>query len=87
MPLVPNVGTPFTIDLHTQSYRFQKGHRIMVQVQSTWFPIIDRNPSRRAGGSPVVISARRIGFHLGTRSHTVLLAAGAQRGFDETRLS
>jgi hypothetical protein len=28
------VGTPFTIDLHTQSYRFQKEHRIMVQVQS-----------------------------------------------------
>ncbi|MEO7454885.1 MAG: CocE/NonD family hydrolase [Gemmatimonadaceae bacterium] len=42
--LVPNAVTPFTIDLHTQSYRFQKGHRIMVQVQSSWFPIIDRNP-------------------------------------------
>jgi uncharacterized protein len=42
--LVPNAVTPFTIDLHTQSYRFQRGHRIMVQVQSTWFPIIDRNP-------------------------------------------
>ena len=42
--LVANVVTPFTIDLHTQSYRFQKGHKIMVQVQSTWFPIIDRNP-------------------------------------------
>ena len=47
MPLEPNVVTPFTIDLHTQSYRFQKGHRIMVQVQSTWFPIIDRNPQTR----------------------------------------
>jgi predicted acyl esterase len=23
---------------------FKRGHRIMVQVQSTWFPIIDRNP-------------------------------------------
>jgi putative CocE/NonD family hydrolase len=42
--LVPNAVTPFTVDLHTQSYRFQKGHKIMVQVQSTWFPIIDRNP-------------------------------------------
>ena len=30
--------------LHTQNYTFKKGHRIMVQVQSTWFPIIDRNP-------------------------------------------
>ena len=44
VPLVPNAVTPFTIDLHTQSYRFLTGHRIMVQVQSTWFPIIDRNP-------------------------------------------
>jgi putative CocE/NonD family hydrolase len=44
VPLVPNAVTPFTIDLHTQSYRFLKGHRIMVQVQSTWFPVIDRNP-------------------------------------------
>jgi hypothetical protein len=43
-PLVPNAVTPFTIDLHSQSYRFLKGHRIMVQVQSSWFPIIDRNP-------------------------------------------
>ncbi len=42
--LVPNRVTPFTIDLHTQSYRFLKGHKIMVQVQSTWFPLIDRNP-------------------------------------------
>jgi uncharacterized protein len=36
--------TPFTIGLHTANHVFQKGHRIMVQVQSTWFPIIDRNP-------------------------------------------
>ncbi|MBK5187526.1 MAG: hypothetical protein JJD97_04725, partial [Gemmatimonadaceae bacterium] len=32
------------VDLHTQNYRFLKGHRIMVQVQSSWFPLIDRNP-------------------------------------------
>ena len=43
-PLVPGQVTPITIDLHTQSYKFQKGHRIQVQVQSSWFPIIDRNP-------------------------------------------
>jgi putative CocE/NonD family hydrolase len=34
----------YTVDMHTQDYRFLKGHRIMVQVQSSWFPIIDRNP-------------------------------------------
>ena len=44
VPLIPNGVIPFTVDLHTQSYRFQRGHKIMVQVQSTWFPLIDRNP-------------------------------------------
>ena len=34
----------YTWSLHTQNYTFKKDHRIMVQVQSTWFPIIDRNP-------------------------------------------
>jgi putative CocE/NonD family hydrolase len=43
-PLTPNRPAEFKYSLHGQSYRFQKGHRIMVQVQSTWFPIIDRNP-------------------------------------------
>ncbi len=42
--LVPHAVTPFTVNLHSQSYRFLKGHRIMVQVQSSWFPVIDRNP-------------------------------------------
>jgi uncharacterized protein len=46
VPLVPNQITPFTIDLHTNDHTFLKGHRIMVQVQSTWFPIIDRNPQK-----------------------------------------
>jgi putative CocE/NonD family hydrolase len=45
-PIPPGVVTPFTIDLHTASHVFKKGHRIMVQVQSTWFPIIDRNPQK-----------------------------------------
>ncbi len=40
----PNTIQPFTVDLHQQAYTFQKGHRIMVQVQSTWFPLYDRNP-------------------------------------------
>jgi len=43
-PLVANQVTPFTIDLHTNDHAFLKDHRVMVQVQSTWFPIIDRNP-------------------------------------------
>jgi uncharacterized protein len=43
-PLAPNTPLNFTVDLHQQSHQFRKGHRIMVQIQSTWFPIYDRNP-------------------------------------------
>jgi hypothetical protein len=45
-PIVPGEVTPFTIDLHTADHVFKKGHRIMVQVQSTWFPLYDRNPQK-----------------------------------------
>jgi putative CocE/NonD family hydrolase len=43
-PLTPNTNTNIKYSLRTQSYTFKKGHRIMVQMQSTWFPLIDRNP-------------------------------------------
>jgi hypothetical protein len=45
-PLTAGEVTAFNIDLHTANHVFKKGHRIMVQVQSTWFPIIDRNPQK-----------------------------------------
>ncbi len=45
-PITPNEITPFTIDLHTANHVFKAGHRIMVQVQSTWFPLYDRNPQK-----------------------------------------
>ena len=45
-PVPPGQVTEYNIDLHTNSHAFLKGHRIMVQVQSTWFPIIDRNPQK-----------------------------------------
>ena len=41
-----NQVTPFTIDLHSNNHAFLAGHRVMVQVQSTWFPLIDRNPQK-----------------------------------------
>ncbi len=44
--IVPGEITPFTIDLHTADHVFKKGHRIMVEVQSTWFPLYDRNPQK-----------------------------------------
>jgi hypothetical protein len=42
--LVPNEPATITIDLPDRNHRFLKGHRVMVQIQSTWFPVIDRNP-------------------------------------------
>ena len=43
-PIAANTITSFVVDLHQQLYRFGKGHRLMVQVQSSWFPLYDRNP-------------------------------------------
>jgi putative CocE/NonD family hydrolase len=45
-PLVPNQPEEFVIDLHQINHRFKKGHRIIIQVQSSWFPVIDRNPQK-----------------------------------------
>ena len=43
-PLKPNEPDLFEIDLRTRNHLFRPGHRIMVQIQSSWFPLIDRNP-------------------------------------------
>jgi putative CocE/NonD family hydrolase len=43
-PFVPNRPTDVTFRLQDVLHTFKKGHRIMVQVQSSWFPAFDRNP-------------------------------------------
>ena len=45
-PLAPGQPTRIEFSLRDRYHRFLKGHRIMVQVQSTWFPVIDRNPQK-----------------------------------------
>lgn len=45
-PMVPGQVTQITFSLLDKYHCFLKGHRIMVQVQSTWFPVIDRNPQK-----------------------------------------
>ena len=65
-PIPANTVTPFTVDLHQQLYRFRKGHRIMVTVQSTWFPLYDRNPQTFV---PNIFSARATDFRV--REHRV----------------
>lgn len=45
-PFVPNEPTKVTFELQDVLHTFKQGHRIMVQVQSTWFPLVDRNPQK-----------------------------------------
>ena len=45
-PLAPNAVNHYEIGFPANDHAFLKGHRIMVQVQSTWFPLIDRNPQK-----------------------------------------
>ena len=42
--MVPGEVTPVGIDLRERFHTFKAGHRLMVQVQSSWFPAYDRNP-------------------------------------------
>ncbi|MDP9042140.1 MAG: CocE/NonD family hydrolase [Bacteroidota bacterium] len=44
--LVPDKPEEFIIGLHQLNHMFKKGHKIMIQVQSSWFPMIDRNPQK-----------------------------------------
>lgn len=43
-PMVPHQATRIELPLMDVQHCFQKGHRIMIQVQSSWFPLVDRNP-------------------------------------------
>lgn len=43
-PLVPGQVTRWDVPLRDHDHVFKAGHRIMVQVQSSWFPVVDRNP-------------------------------------------
>ncbi|PAP76445.1 CocE/NonD family hydrolase [Rubrivirga marina] len=45
-PFEPGEVTEVTFDMEDVAHTFQRGHRMMVQVQSTWFPMVDRNPQR-----------------------------------------
>ena len=46
VPIVPDSVTHYEIGFPANDHVFLKGHRIMVQVQSSWFPVIDRNPQK-----------------------------------------
>jgi predicted acyl esterase len=43
-PMVPGAVTRIEVGLGDRCHTFLKGHRVMVQIQSSWFPMFDRNP-------------------------------------------
>jgi len=45
-PFVPDSATALRFTLQDAFHTFRRGHRVMVHVQSTWFPMIDRNPGK-----------------------------------------
>jgi predicted acyl esterase len=45
-PFVPDKVTTVVFELPDVMHTFLKNHRIMVQVQSSWFPLFDRNPQK-----------------------------------------
>ncbi|GAC1593386.1 MAG: CocE/NonD family hydrolase [Ginsengibacter sp.] len=45
-PFVPNKKTEVKYELPDVSHTFKKGHKLMIQVQSSWFPLADRNPQQ-----------------------------------------
>ena len=77
-PLTANKPTEWNIPLRDHDHVFLKGHRIMVQVQSTWFPVIDRNPQKfvpsiyKAAASDFVPATQRIYCSSDLPSHLVL---------------
>ena len=77
-PLIANQPTEWTIPLRDHDHVFLKGHRIMVQIQSTWFPVIDRNPQKfmpsiyQAAASDFVPATQRIYCSPDLPSHVIL---------------
>ena len=45
-PFAPNKMARVRFSLADVAHTFPKGHRIMVQIQSSWFPLADRNPQQ-----------------------------------------
>ncbi len=77
-PVVANAVTEYKIPMRSHDHVFLKGHRIMVQVQSSWFPIIDRNPQKfvpnifEAKQSDFVKATQRVYGNAKAPSHIVL---------------
>jgi predicted acyl esterase len=64
-PVTPDKVEKYTIDLNWGHHCFRKGHKVMVQVSSTWFPLIDRNPQKYV---PNIFEAEDADFQKATQN-------------------
>ena len=76
-PLRANAPLGYTFGLPTANHVFRPGHRIMVQVQSSWFPLYDRNPQKFV---PNIFWAKPADFQKATQR---VVVAGRQQSFIE----
>jgi putative CocE/NonD family hydrolase len=60
----PNAVNEYSINMRGNDYTFKKGHRIMVEVQSTWFPLYNRNPQKFV---PNILRAEESDFQTATQ--------------------
>ncbi|MGV6845131.1 MAG: CocE/NonD family hydrolase [Lutibacter sp.] len=65
-PFVPNKKTAVNLTLQDVNHTFKKGHKLQVQIQSTWFPLIDLNPQTFV---PNIFKAKKEDFK--TQTHTI----------------
>src|SRR5262249_45994320 len=67
-PIAAHEVLEYTIRLPQVNHTFLRGHRFMVQIQSTWFPLYDRNPQRFV---PSIMDVKRGDYQVAThRIHT-----------------
>jgi len=72
--MVPNEVTEVKFDMQDAAHCFKKGHKIMIQVQSSWFPLVDRNPQKfvniyKSEATDFQKATHRVYFKKGSASH------------------
>jgi uncharacterized protein len=72
-PFIPNKKTAVTIKLQDVFHTFKKGHKLQIQVQSTWFPLIDLNPQTYVDN---IFKASKKDFK--TQIHTVFTSSNIE---------
>jgi putative CocE/NonD family hydrolase len=82
-PFVPGKVTKVTFELPDVMHTFLKGHKVMVQVQSSWFPLFDRNPQkfcniREADEKDFQKATHRVYRSLRYPSHVTLRTVGSK---------